>query len=45
MLSQLPEVAEALRVGTRPGNIDAETWSALRAFVGTRQSCRVGRAK
>lgn len=29
MLSELPEVAEALRSGVCPAKIDAETWAAL----------------
>ena len=33
LLSEVPEVAAALRAGARPRNIDTETWTALQAFV------------
>jgi hypothetical protein len=33
MLSQVPEVADALRSNRRPDNIDAETWLDLVAFA------------
>jgi len=35
MLSQFPEVAEALTAGLRPANIDPETWTDLQAFAAT----------
>jgi hypothetical protein len=33
MLSQVPDVAEALRAGVCPSHIDADTWAALGAYV------------